>query len=110
VRWFGLVRLFRLRRRSGSQAAEPVGLQDWGSGAVVSYWPAARPVTTPPTDSVPDPNLAPEPQTSARIPRVRLGFADGSEIELDQASGASNAIRATARRMLGESSEPAGPR
>ncbi|HTW21823.1 MAG TPA: hypothetical protein VME70_16630 [Mycobacteriales bacterium] len=65
-------------------------------------WSAvALPRPVPVTEVVAEPAAA--PMTTVQAPvrsSVRLGFADGSSMDIDDASVVSDEIRATARRLL----------
>jgi hypothetical protein len=88
---------FRRRRDERDATAEP------------TYRPALwAEVALPPPLEAPAWSPADEPVIEAFAPAlagsrstVRLGFADGTSLELDTASGESDAFRATAMRLLG---------
>jgi hypothetical protein len=58
----------------------------------------ATPVVVPVVLPTASPVVSPVP---AKRAAVRLGFADGSSVEVDDASGESQALLATASRLLG---------
>jgi len=67
--------------------------------------PAPSPTPAPPIRA-PSPSRPPVPAsavatTRPKLPAVRLGFSDGSSLELDDSSGASQALRAAAARLTG---------
>ena len=61
----------------------------------------------PPAALTPDPQPALRPMrpaagtTRPKLPAVRLGFSDGTSLELDDSSGASLALREAAARLTG---------
>jgi hypothetical protein len=109
MRW---LTLFRRRRRL---VGGDVGLPDHrpGSWAEIALPPCVEPepadATAPPAQlAAPAKSPAPQPvhQLMAapivpRQSRVRLGFADGTSVDLEEESGTSEELKATASRLLG---------
>jgi hypothetical protein len=67
--------------------------------------PVAVPIRPPVSIPEPPAPVVAAPVVAAPVvPKraaVRLGFADGSSVEIDDGSGASDALKATASRLLG---------
>jgi hypothetical protein len=90
VRW---LRVFRRRPKQ----AEYVGRHRPGSWGETALPP---PIEGNRVDAVLD-NVEPAVTIAPRQAKVRLGFADGTSMELSDGSGESDAFRATASRLLG---------
>jgi hypothetical protein len=88
VRWFGLFG----RRRRGRHHYPLTTTDRVGSWAAVGVPPSTSELVTNPV----------EPLSAAGPTRVsvRLGFVDGSSVDIDDASGTSEALRAMASRLL----------
>jgi len=93
MRWLGF---FRRRRRPAGRHASLPGHRP-GTWAEVALPPRVQVVPPP---SVPEALLETPSPMAPTQPRVRLGFADGTSVEIDSASQASTALRETASRLL----------
>jgi hypothetical protein len=91
--------LFGFWRPAGRHAATRAGRRR--GLAPIDPPPSQAESTSPPPD-VRQPAERAGLAVAAPVCRVRLGFADGTEIELDQKSGASEALRDAARRIIVE--------
>jgi hypothetical protein len=92
---------FRRRRDERDAAAEPIYRSaPWAEVALPP--PLETPAWSPPDEPVTE---AFAPALAGSRSTVRLGFADGTSLELDTASGESQALRDFAARLT--SGEPA---
>ncbi len=96
------MRLFRRRRRTAEAAYVPYVPRHAGWAqtalppeAAAPPPPAAPPVPVAPTVPVPRATARPAPPPPG-APGVRLGFADGTEVELDGSDPSARALRTVA--------------
>jgi hypothetical protein len=83
--------LFSRRQRAAGRHAMPVRRP--GSWAEIALPPPAAPAPI-----VPDPQ--PAPSLPSVRPKVRLGFTDGTQVEVPDTSGEFRALRALADRII----------